>query len=148
MPRLATRSIISSILSPLPAITKRTPSVLLNTRAAASTKYSGPFCIVIRPKKVTSLSLRSGLVNSSGCANGSTALCTVLTLRGSMPYFSITVLRVRLLTHMMWSASSIPRFSMANTVGLTLPRLRSKSVACTWMTNGLPLICLANTPAG
>ena len=40
------------------------------------------------------------------------------------------------------------RFSMANTVGLTLPRLLSKSVACTWITSGLPLICLANTPAG
>ena len=100
MPRLATRSIISVILSPLPAITNRTPSVLLNTLAAASTKYSGPFCIVIRPRNVTSLSLRSGFVNSSGCANGSTALCTVLTLRGSMPYFSITVRLVRLLTHM------------------------------------------------
>ena len=80
MPRCATRSIILFIISPLPAITKRTPSVFANTRAAASTKYSGPFCIVIRPRKVTNLSLRSCFTNSSGLANGSTALWTVLTL--------------------------------------------------------------------
>ena len=65
-----------------------------------------------------------------------------------MPYFSITVRLVRSLTVIMWSAFSIPSFSMAKTVGLTLPRERSKSVACTWMTSGFPVTFLACIPAG
>ena len=129
MPRLATRSIMAFIMSPLPAITKRTFLVFANTRLAASTKYSGPFCMVIRPRNVTSLSLRGVFLKLSTFGTGSTALCTVVTLSGFCPYFSITVLRVRLLTHIIWSAISIPLRSMLYTVGFTLPRLRSKSVA-------------------
>ena len=37
---------------------------------------------------------------------------------------------------------------MPNTVGLTLPRERSKSVACTWITSGLPVTFFACMPAG
>ena len=59
MPRRAANSIISSIISPEPAKQKRMLRVRWSTSAAASTKYSGPFCIVIRPRKVTTFSLRS-----------------------------------------------------------------------------------------
>ena len=59
MPRRAASSIIASIMSPEPAKQKRMLRVRLSTRAAASTKYSGPFCMVMRPKKVTTFSLRS-----------------------------------------------------------------------------------------
>ena len=52
-------SIMEFIISPLPAKQKRTLCVRSNTRLAASMKYSGPFCMVIRPKKVTTFSLRS-----------------------------------------------------------------------------------------
>ena len=44
---------MASSMSPDPAITKRMLRVRFKTNAAASTKYSGPFCIVIRPRKVT-----------------------------------------------------------------------------------------------
>ena len=56
IPNLATWRMQRFIISPLPAITKRTPFVLLRTFAAASMKYSGPFWKVIRPRKVTTLS--------------------------------------------------------------------------------------------
>ena len=69
-------------------------------------KYSGPFCMVMRPRKVTtfSLGLRGTCIAKISGLRGSTALCTVVTFEGSIPYFSITVRRVRLLTVMMWSA--------------------------------------------
>ena len=77
---------------------------------AASTKYSGPFCMVMRPRKVTTLSCFGGTVTlSNSSLSGSTALCTVVTLSGEMPYFSITVRRVRLLTVIMWSGSTALR---------------------------------------
>ena len=45
-----------NVMSPEPAMQKRTLRVRLSTILAASTKYSGPFCMVIRPRKVTTLS--------------------------------------------------------------------------------------------
>ena len=58
--------------------------LFLRTLAAASTKYSGPFCIVIRPRNVTTFSLGLGgsTARSSGLS-GVTALWTVVTFAGS-----------------------------------------------------------------
>ena len=147
-PNWATRRTKGFIFSPLPAITKRTLGTRFITLAAASTKYSGPFCKVMRPKKVTILSLmpRSSLCWSSVLK--STALCTVTTFSAGMPYFSITMLRVQLLTVTTTSAASIPRFSMSYTSVLRLySPPRSYSVACTCTIRGLPEIFLATMPA-
>ena len=56
-----------------------------NTSAAASTKYSGPFCIVIRPRKVTTFSFEcSGRgISWYSCESGYTALCMANTFLGS-----------------------------------------------------------------
>ena len=85
IPRSAARRIIAFIISPLPAITKRILRVRFSTIAAASTKYSGPFCIVIRPKNVTifSFGFLRGTISCISFGNGDTALCIVNTLRGS-----------------------------------------------------------------
>ena len=57
MPRSAASCIMAFIMSPEPAMQKRTLRVRRITMLAASTKYSGPFCMVMRPRKVTILSL-------------------------------------------------------------------------------------------
>ncbi len=114
MPRCATSAIILSIMSPLPAMQKRMFFVRCSTMLAASTKYSGPFCIVSLPRNVTtfSLGLRSGTMSRMSFDNGVTALCTVDTFLGSWKYLLMTICRVSSLTHMMWSALSMPSFSM------------------------------------
>ena len=74
---------------------RKKPRALLDydTIAAASTKYSGPFCIVIRPKKVTTFSFGFllGTISCISCERGETALCTVDTFFGSWKYLWITV---------------------------------------------------------
>ncbi|EJW93471.1 hypothetical protein EVA_18421 [gut metagenome] len=43
-------------MSPDPAMQNRMSLVRWSTRLAASTKYSGPFCMVMRPRNVTTFS--------------------------------------------------------------------------------------------
>ena len=44
---------VRRIMSPLPAMTNFTLSITSSTFLAAARKYSGPFCMVIRPRNRT-----------------------------------------------------------------------------------------------
>ena len=61
IPNSATRRMTRGIMSPSPASTKRTLSSISSTRLAVSTKYSGPFWKVTRPRKVTIFSFTGRL---------------------------------------------------------------------------------------
>ena len=111
-------------------------------------KYSGPFWKVILPRKVTILSLTARLTLMSSRPLKSTALCTVTTLAGSMPYLFMTMFLVRSLTVTTQSAASIPLFSIAYTLESTMSsEPRSKEVACTCTTRGFPVSSFAAIPA-
>ena len=53
MPIEAAISIVRRIMSPDPAITNVTLSITSSTFLAAARKYSGPFCMVMRPRNKT-----------------------------------------------------------------------------------------------
>ena len=59
MPRWAASSIIRTAMSPEPTTTNFASGTFSSTRLAAAMKYSGPFCIVMRPRNSTMRSLLS-----------------------------------------------------------------------------------------
>ena len=53
MPMLAAISMVRRVMSPEPAMTNLTLSITSSTFLAAARKYSGPFCMVMRPRNRT-----------------------------------------------------------------------------------------------
>ncbi len=70
-------------MSPEPAITKRTFEQLRSTFGGCLNEVFGPFCMVMRPRNVTTFSfVWRGLHCQEFGIEGTTALCTVVTFEG------------------------------------------------------------------
>ncbi len=103
-------------MSPDPATTNFTSCTFSSTRFAERMKYSGPFCIVIRPRNSTILSLDAIMSPACGWTSSfSIPLYTTSVFFGSTPYRRTQIDCVRLLTQTARIAACIPRRSMSYT---------------------------------
>ena len=114
MPRSAASSIMRTAMSPEPATTNLTFSSFSSTRLAARMKYSGPFCMVMRPRNRTIFSSRSMAMPRLGWTESwSTPLYTTSILFSGTPYRRCTIDLVRRDTAITRSAPFRPARSMS-----------------------------------